>query len=226
MIGLDLGSTAAKMVCFEGRIKEWRIVKSHQWKELLPSEGEIYTTGYFRKALPNIKSITEITAARYGTTYFFPDAEIIVDIGGQDTKVIDMRNNSFIINDKCSAGTGAFLEFFAEYLGMSISEMGRIYENVEKIELNNTCGIFMLSEILSKLVNGYSKEEVISGIQWSCAKKIASMVPEAENIVVIGGVARNKGIIHALKEILEKEIMIPPYPQLVNALGAALYGSK
>jgi len=225
MIGLDLGSTAAKMIRFEGKIKEWRIVKSYQWKELVPSEGEICTTGYFRKALPNVKSITEITAARYGTTYFFPDVEVIVDIGGQDTKVIDMRNNSFVINDKCSAGTGAFLEFFAEYLGMSMSEMGKIYGNAEKVELNNTCGIFMLSEILSKLVNGYSKEEVISGIQWSCAQKVASMVPEADKIAVIGGVAQNEGIVNMLSKILGN-VMVPEHPQLINALGAALYGNK
>jgi len=225
MIGLDLGSTAAKMVKFEGKIKEWRIVKSHQWKELIPSEGKICTTGYFRKALPNTKSITEITAARYGTTYFFPDAEVIVDIGGQDTKVIDIRNNSFVINDKCSAGTGAFLEFFAEYLGMNMEEMGNVYE-VEKVELNNTCGIFMLSEVISKLVKGHGKEEIIAGIQWSFARKIASMIPEAENIVVIGGVAKNKGIVNALEKILDNKLMIPEHPQLINALGAALYGDK
>jgi len=226
MIGLDLGSTAAKMIRFEGKIKEWKIVKSYQWRELIPSGDKICTTGYFRKALPNVKSITEITAARYGTAYFFPEAEVIVDIGGQDTKVIDVRNNSFTINDKCSAGTGAFLEFFAEYLGINISEMGKIYEKAEKVELNNTCGIFMLSEVLSKLVNGYGKEEIITGIQWSCAKKIASMIPEAESIVVIGGVAKNEGIVNALKKILGRKIMVPDHPQLVNALGAALYGSK
>ena len=112
MIGLDLGSTAAKMVRFDGNIQEWKIVKSYQWKELVPLKGEICTTGYFRKALPHAKSITEITAACYGTTYFSPDVEVIIDIGGQDTKVVDTRNNSFTINDKCSAGTGAYLEFF------------------------------------------------------------------------------------------------------------------
>ncbi len=225
MIGLDLGSTAAKMIRFDGKIQEWKIVKSYQWKELVPSKGEIYATGYFRKALPHVKSVTEITAAYYGTTYFFPDIEVIVDIGGQDTKVIDTRNNSFTINDKCSAGTGAFLEFFAKYLGMSISEMGKIYLKTGEMELNNTCGIFMLSEIISKLADGWSKKEVIAGVHWSCAQKIALMVPEAERIAVIGGVAQNSGIVSALKKIL-REIVVPEYPQLINALGAALYGSK
>jgi predicted CoA-substrate-specific enzyme activase len=225
MIGLDLGSTAAKMVLFDREIRKWNIVKSYQWRELVPSQGAICTTGYFRKALPQAKSITEITAARYGTTYFFPEVEVIVDIGGHDTKVIDMRNNSFVINDKCSAGTGAFLEFFATYFGISLSNTNKIYAKEPKIELNNTCGIFMLSEIISKLADGWSKQDVIAGVYWSCAKKIASMVPEAEEIVIIGGVAKNREIVKALEHILGK-VIVPEHPQLINALGAALYGNK
>ena len=117
------------------------------------------------------------------------------------------------------------LSFFAEYLGISISEMGKIHFKTGKMELNNTCGIFMLSELISKLASGWSKKEVIAGVHWSCAQKIASMVPDAEKMAVIGGVAQNSGIVSALKKILGN-IMVPDYPQLINALGAALYGNK
>ncbi|VVB87966.1 BadF/BadG/BcrA/BcrD ATPase family protein [uncultured archaeon] len=228
MIGLDLGSTAAKMVWIESGEIKFRITPAHNWKELVEGiDGdEIISTGYFRNSVPHRASLTELTAAVYGVRHYFPDAEVIVDIGGQDTKVIDVRNNNFIINDKCSAGTGAFLEFVANYFRIGLEELGPMHLNARRIpDINNTCGVFALSEMISQLVGGYSKEEVIAGMHYAFARRISHMVPEARSIVLIGGTVKNEGMVAALRNILEKEVLIPDEPQIINALGALEYYS-
>src|SRR5660397_252134 len=107
MIGLDVGSTTAKKVSIEDGEIKYQITGTHNWKDLITGidGNDIISTGYFRNTVPHSASVTEITAAIYGVRHYFPDADVIVDIGGQDTKVIDIRKNNFIINDKCSAGT-------------------------------------------------------------------------------------------------------------------------
>ncbi len=226
MIGLDVGSTTAKLVRIVDGDIIYRIAPSHEWKSLIEGleKNEIISTGYFRNSVPHIASVTEITAAIYGVKHYFPDVEVIVDIGGQDTKVIDVKKNNFIINDKCSAGTGAFLEFVANYFNIDINELSRLHLNAKRIpEINHTCGVFAISEMVSYLVNGFSKEEVIAGMHYAFARRISFMIPEAEKIVLIGGTAKNKGMLSALKDVLRKEIMVPEEPQIINALGALKY---
>jgi predicted CoA-substrate-specific enzyme activase len=228
MIGLDVGSTTAKKVSIEdGKIK-YQITGTHNWKDLiLGIDGnDIISTGYFRNTVPHRASVTEITAAIYGVRHYFPDADVIVDIGGQDTKVIDVRKNNFIINDKCSAGTGAFLEFVANYFKIEITEMGSYHSRAKRIPaINNTCGVFALSEMISQLVAGYTQEEVIAGMHYAFARRISFMIPEAESLVLIGGTVKNKGMVSALSNILKKKVLVPDEPQIVNALGALKYYS-
>ncbi len=228
MIGLDVGSTTAKMVkIVDGDIK-YQITGTHNWKDLVKrmDKNDIISTGYFRHSVPHKASVTEITAAQFGVKHYFPDAEVIVDIGGQDTKVIDVKRNNFIINDKCSAGTGAFLEFVANYFKIELNEMGSLHGRAKRIpEINNTCGVFAVSEMISQLVAGYSKEEVIAGMHYAFARRISFMIPDAETIVLIGGTVKNTGMVSALRDILKKDILIPPEPQIVNALGALKYYS-
>ncbi|MDP2767399.1 MAG: acyl-CoA dehydratase activase [Candidatus Methanoperedens sp.] len=228
MIGLDVGSTTAKMVrIVDGDIK-YQITGTHNWKDLVKGmdKKDIISTGYFRRSVPHKASVTEITAAQFGVKHYFPDAEVIVDIGGQDTKVIDVKKNNFIINDKCSAGTGAFLEFVANYFKIELNEMGSLHGRAKRIpEINNTCGVFAVSEMISQLVAGYLKEEVIAGMHYAFARRISFMIPDAETIVLIGGTVKNKGMVSALRDILKKDILIPPEPQIVNALGALKYYS-
>ncbi len=228
MIGLDVGSTAAKIVWIEsGEIKS-RITSTHNWKELVKGIEceEIISTGYFRNSVPHRASLTELTAAIYGVRHYFPDVEIIVDIGGQDTKVIDVRNNNFIINDKCSAGTGAFLEFIANYFRIELNELGQMHAMAKRIpDINHTCGVFALSEMISQLVAGYSKEEVIAGMHYAFARRISYMIPQAQIIVLIGGTAKNEGMVAALRDVLEKDVLKPDEPQIINALGALKYSS-
>lgn len=228
MIGLDVGSTTAKMVEMNGGEIKYKITTTHNWKELVKGIGseEIISTGYFRNSVPHKNSVTEITAALYGARYYFPDVEVVVDIGGQDTKVIDVKRNNFIINDKCSSGTGAFLEFVANYFKIELNELSSLHFKAKRIpEINNTCGVFAVSEMISQLVAGYTKEEVIAGMHYAFARRISSMIPEAENIVLIGGAVKNKGMVSALEDILKKKILIPEEPQIVNALGALKYYS-
>jgi predicted CoA-substrate-specific enzyme activase len=228
MIGLDVGSTTAKKVWVEDGVVRYHITGTHNWKELVEGiNGEDFiSTGYFRNTVPHRSSVTEITAAIYGIRHYFRVVDVIVDIGGQDTKVIDTRNNNFIINDKCSAGTGAFLEFVANYFKIELNELGKLHKKAKRIpDINNTCGVFALSEMISQLVAGFSKDEVIAGMHYAFARRISFMIPQAETIAVIGGTAKNEGMMSALRDILKVEILVPEEPQIINALGALEYFS-
>ncbi len=187
----------------------------------------IVSTGYFRKTVPHTAAITEITAASLGVRYYMPDAQVIVDVGGQDTKVIDLRNNTFLINDKCSAGTGAFLELAAHYFDIPVESLGKLHTRAKRsARINNTCGVFAISEMISQLVGGYTMEEVICGIHQAFARRIAQMIPPVETVVLIGGTVLNTGMVESFESIHGSTVVVPPSPQTVNALGAALYGKK
>lgn len=244
MIGFDVGSRTAKIVIMDDDggsgndndsiIMDYKIVNSRHWKQLLDNimadkntseDISVCTTGYFRKKIPNNCNITEITAAMSGVQYYYPDADVVVDIGGQDTKIIDMRDNSFQLNDKCSAGTGAFLEFIAKYFDMDVEQLGTLHaQSQNPATLNQTCGIFALSEMISCMVNEDDMADVVAGMHNSFARRISHMIPECGSVVLIGGVVKNSGIVSALSDMLDCEILLPPEPQIINALGAALYG--
>ncbi|RMF91801.1 MAG: hypothetical protein D6733_00125 [Methanobacteriota archaeon] len=223
LYGFDVGSRTAKSYSHE--TGETVVADSHRWREILP-EGRVVSTGYFRKKVPSLLKVTEITAAIYGTRHILGrDVDVILDIGGQDTKVIDTRTNEFTMNDRCSAGTGTFLEFMAGYLGIELVEMGECHFAVERAApINSTCSVFAQSEAISRLVEGYSKEEVVRGIHLAFARKIGDMVPEdAKTLALIGGTAKNRGVVDALKEHLKIKVYVPDDPQTVNAVGAAQY---
>lgn len=228
MIGLDIGSTTAKIVFFEdNKVVDYKITKSHLWKTLIDIERntkKIASTGYFRKSVPNAHTVTEITSSIYGITHFFKDVEVVVDIGGQDTKIVDLRTNSFTINDKCSAGTGAFLELIAQHFNVGLNELGSIAQKATKIaQINSTCAVFAISEIVSQLVHGFSIEETIAGVHSAFAKKIAQMIPKNNKTAVIGGVAKNKALMSFLSKYLDSVLLLPDEPQIVNAIGALKY---
>lgn len=225
-VGIDGGSTAAKLVRFDGRkILASRVAEAREWPSLIEmaDKGDLVcTTGYFRKKIEHDVTLTEISAARLGVASFFPDAEVIIDLGGQDTKVIDLRNLTLQMNDKCSAGTGAFLEQAARYLGVGVEGLAAMAaEGNKRVDINSTCSVFALSEMISALEKGARKEDVAAGLHFALARRISELVPEADKIVAIGGVALNPSILKALEEVLDRDISVPERPQLVNALGAA-----
>lgn len=225
IIGLDVGSRAAKAAYYTDSY-EYRIVSSHSWQDLIDRDGIIVSTGYFRKKVPHELNVTEITTAIYGVRHFLKeDVDAIVDIGGQDTKMIDMRRNDFRMNDKCSSGTGTFLEYIANYFALDVSELQNFHFRAKtSAKINSTCSVFAQSEVVSRLVEGYSKEEIINGIHHAFARRIAQMLPgNAKMIALIGGTAKNKGVVDAFEKELGVKVLVPPDPQVVNAVGAVKY---
>jgi len=227
LIGLDVGSRAAKAAYRLEDGYEYRVVSSHSWEDLLRGrEGVVISTGYFRKRVPHDFNVTEITTAIYGVRHFIRRrVDVIVDIGGQDMKVIDVERNDFVMNDKCSAGTGAFLEYIASYFALDVAELARLHRSARcAAPINSTCSVFAQSEVVSRLVEGYTKEEVIRGIHYAFARKIARMVPRhARSVALIGGTAKNAGVVEALSEVLGVRVHVPGEPQVVNAVGAVEY---
>jgi len=227
LIGLDVGSRAAKAAYYSGDIYEYRIVSSQNWEDLLrDKEGVVVSTGYFRKRVPHDFNVTEITTAIYGVRRFIKrKVDVIIDIGGQDTKVIDIARNDFRMNDKCSAGTGTFLEYIASYFALDVAELAKLHRLAKcAAPINSTCSVFAQSEIVSRLVEGYTKEEVIKGVHHAFAKRIAQMVPKrARSVAVIGGTAKNRGVVEALSKELGVRVFVPEDPQVVNAVGAVEY---
>ncbi len=224
--GLDVGSRTAKGAYFEDGEYSFRVVGSQEWRTLLRGDKAEAATGYFRRHVPAELRVTEITTAIYGVRRLLgEEVDVILDIGGQDTKVIEVRGGGFRMNDKCSAGTGAFLELMAGQFGVRVEELGEMHGRARRApEINSTCSVFAQSEVVSRLVEGYSPEEVIRGVHLAFARRIAGMVPEGvRRVAVVGGTAKNRGVVEALCEVLGAEVLVPEEPQVVNAVGAVEY---
>ena len=216
-IGIDIGSTNIKI--YDGANLEK--YPTYELKEILGRYdiNTTYATGYFRKKFKN--NITEITTAIYGID---KDIDLIIDIGGQDTKIINTRTLEFTMNDKCGAGTGLFLQTVASYLNFPIEQLGSCYID-EPLQLNNTCAVFSISEVINNLVNGHNLDEIMASINYAVAKKINNINNyDYETVALIGGVANNKSFVKYFEEISEKKVYVPKYPQFINAIGARRYG--
>lgn len=194
--------------------------------------GRIITTGYGRKNIDISNSeITEITCHAKGAKHLFHDAGTVIDIGGQDSKVIVLDENgdviNFVMNDKCAAGTGRFLETMAKVLEMDLSEIstrGLISKN--SVMISNTCTVFAESEVISLIANNTPVEDIINGLNESIAQKTAAMVKRAKGrpkYIMTGGVANNEGVVKALEKALGEIIYVPKEAQLCGAIGAALF---
>jgi len=190
----------------------------------------VISTGYGRRAISFAnKVLTEIICHAAGVSWLIPTAKTIIDIGGQDSKVIglDDKGNvtNFVMNDKCAAGTGRFLEVMAGVLGIDISEMGPVsLLGQEPCQISSTCTVFAESEMVSLRAEGKSREDIIAGIHKALARRVAIMgspVGFKKEVVFTGGVAKNVGIKKALEEEIGLEILIPEEPQIMGALGAA-----
>jgi len=191
----------------------------------------IVSTGYGRRAVSFAnKVLTEIICHAAGVSWLIAEARTIIDIGGQDSKVIGLDDQgnvtNFVMNDKCAAGTGRFLEVMAGVLGVKISEMGPVsLRGEEACQISSTCTVFAESEMVSLRAEGRSREDIIAGIHKALARRVAIMgapVGFKREVVFTGGVAKNVGIKKALEDEIGLEILIPEEPQIVGALGAAL----
>jgi predicted CoA-substrate-specific enzyme activase len=191
----------------------------------------IVTTGYGRASFPRAtKMITEITCHARGAFFLHPRTRTVIDIGGQDSKVIRLdtqgRNVDFQMNDKCAAGTGRFLEVMAHALEVKVEDLGRLSLIAPRtIKISSMCTVFAESEVVSLIADNQPKEVIIRGLHDSIADRVLGMVNRVgieEEVTLTGGVAKNEGVVRALEERLGVKMFIPPEPQIVGALGAAL----
>jgi (R)-2-hydroxyacyl-CoA dehydratese activating ATPase len=191
----------------------------------------IVTTGYGRASFPGAaKRITEITCHARGAFFIQPRTRTVIDIGGQDSKVIRLdgqgRNVDFQMNDKCAAGTGRFLEVMARALEVRLEELGAFSRAASRtIQISSTCTVFAESEVVSLIAENQPKEVIIRGLHDSIADRILGMVQRVgieETVTLTGGVAKNEGVVRALEERLKVKLFVPPDPQIIGALGAAL----
>lgn len=251
--GIDIGSTAIKIVLIDesGDIVAHQTspTGSHFHRNTLESfniilertglkrddVAYIISTGYGRKLFKEAdESISEITANAAGARIIGKDygtVRTIVNIGGQDSKVILLYDaghvKNFVMNDRCAAGTGRFLEMTARNLGVEVDELGTMHLNAKGIPLtiNSTCTVFAESEIITLLANGYGPEEIIAGVHYSIAKRIVRLAKRIgiEDMVFFdGGPAMNRGLVAAMEDELMRHIIVPEIPQITTALGAAV----
>lgn len=197
----------------------------------------IISTGYGRRAFSSNKALPEIVCHAKGTKLLFPDVKTIIDIGGQDSKVMQLDENGMVIrfemNDKCAAGTGRFLEVLTDrILNLPIAELGPLslkYQN--PCVLSSICTVFAESEIISLLSEHKAKEDIAYGMNKAIAKRVVGMgiagqIKYDKPIVFSGGVARNIGVVKALEDELGIKVVVPDEPQITAALGAAIFAKE
>ena len=196
--------------------------------------GQIMATGYSRKVLDVADDdISEITAHAYGVRITAPrewQPGIIVDVGGQDSKLIYLDANytvkNFSMNDKCAAGTGKFMEVIAQILETTIDQVGPLsLQSTEPCDINSTCVVFAQSEVISLVARKFDRRDILAGMHLSMARRIIKMMRKSEkggDILMTGGGALNVGLRHAFEEELMRDVFVATHPQFNGAIGAAL----
>ncbi len=252
-VGIDIGSTAIKaaLVNEERQLVGLHVADSGSLfhknaKTALQTLLERYSlqreqvryliaTGYGRKLFKEADdSISEITANAIGAHEAgkaYGGVRTIINIGGQDSKAIQIDDQgtviNFAMNDKCAAGTGRFLDVAAANLDIDLEALGEYHFNgrAAPLSINSTCTVFAESEIIGLLANGHGKEEIVAGIHYSIAKRtlrLAKRVGIEDRVYFDGGPALNKGLVAALQDELQRELVVPAHPQTTTAFGAAI----
>ena len=247
-IGIDIGSTAAKAAVVDGEGSvAWTCVQptgfssvdaSERLREALAAAGydvtaddaRVVATGYGRVAVPYArKVVTEITCHGTGAVRLFGDHGTVIDVGGQDTKVIQLKGGrvaKFAMNDKCAAGTGRFLEIMADRLGISQQQMADLARSGEPTKISSMCTVFAESEVISLISENKKTADIIHGLNKSVAiktKALASKAVGADGVMMTGGVANNKGVVTELEKQLNTKIFISDKPEFCGAIGAGLF---
>ncbi len=243
-IGIDIGSTASKVSVFDKKDLKLNIVMPTGWnsvdtsnkiKEKLKEKGvdleksKIVATGYGRVSVPYAnKTITEITCHGKGAYYLAGKDLTVVDIGGQDTKIITVENGSvtnFIMNDKCAAGTGRFIELMANTLNVSIEEMAELALKGEDIKITSMCTVFAESEVISLIGSGAEREDIARGVMNSIIGRIKTLLKKhgiKGNIYLTGGLCELEPFVQMLSEELDKDVTTNPLARFAGSIGGAL----
>jgi predicted CoA-substrate-specific enzyme activase len=246
--GVDIGSTMTKVVIVGGDKEssligptgpEHRKLAHRVMKEALDLAGisfaevtYVVATGYGRINVPFAdRQITEITCHAKGLVSLLPSARTVVDIGGQDCKGIRVEGGKvvdFVMNDKCAAGTGRFLEIIADALGVPLEKLGELSLAAEKpAAIGNMCTVFAEQEVISQLADGETVPNLIAGIHQAIASRIFSLVNRLKikpEVAITGGGAKNIGLVKALEAKFGTPVLVAREPLLTGALGAALIG--
>ena len=195
----------------------------------------IVSTGYGRVIVPFAdKNITEISCHAKGIHYLYPTVRTILDMGGQDCKAIrcDSKGKvvNFVMNDKCAAGTGRSLEIVARVLGADLNDLGDMSLKAKKeSRISSRCAVFAKSEVLSLNRAGVPKEEIVAGVHDAISDNVLDLVSKVgieKDFAITGGVAKNKGVVKKIEEKTDLTLVIPFEPQIVGALGAALFARE
>lgn len=249
--GCDVGSLATKAVIMENRrIKAFTIMKSgprpaesaRNALDKVLSEAGVQNsdimycvgTGYGREKIPFVnESLSEISCHGKGAQFLVPSTRSVIDIGGQDCKVIklDAKGNlvKFITNDKCASGTGRFLDVMAKVMNIPVSELGDLSaKGHDPITLASMCTVWAQADVIKHINERRPAEDICAGINAAMANRVAMLANAMHldnDICMTGGVAKNKGVVHALSRILGKRIkeIRQADPQLTGAIGAALF---
>ena len=249
-LGIDIGSTATKVVIVDdaafvkaSAICDLGAGTSGADKAVADAFSQLgiawddisYTvaTGYGRQRFERAnKQVSELSCHAKGLASQLPQTRTIIDIGGQDAKALRLGPGgmleNFVMNEKCAAGTGRFLDVMARVLESDISQLGELDAQARvPVEISSTCTVFAESEVISHLAAGESIPDIVAGIHVSVAKRTVGLVRRLGAVegpvAMSGGVARNAGMVRALERELGMEISVPPNCQLCGALGAALY---
>jgi predicted CoA-substrate-specific enzyme activase len=246
--GVDIGASTSKAVLLEdASILSYSIIATGAEsansarhvldKALLQANlsvteiAYIIATGYGRVIVPFAQeTVTELMCHARGASWLFPSARTILDMGGQDCKAIRCdgvgRLQNFMMNDKCAAGTGRFLELMARVLGLSLDELGALsLEARAEIKINSTCAVFAKSEVTSLIGEGKDKRDVLAGLHSAIASRVYNLlrgVGIEPDLVITGGIGKNIGVVRKIEELVGLKALLPEEPQTVGALGAAL----
>lgn len=246
-VGIDIGSTASKTVIMDGLKQNilYKTIMPSGWnsketglkildwvKDMLVGEPFVVTaTGYGRISVPFAnKTITEITCHGKGA-YFLCNKDLnVIDIGGQDTKIIVLKNGQvvdFIMNDKCSAGTGKFLEIMANRLGVGLNEMFELAAKGRDINLSSTCTVFAESEVISLMGKGTPREDIAMGVINQIVSKVISLVNRksiSESYFLTGGFSNSSFVIDEIQKKLKKQVFTSELAIFAGAIGASILG--
>ncbi len=239
IVGIDAGSSYTKVVFLKNKKIEKFFVfpTSIDYEErirkiLPPNILKIGITGYCRRMLAEKlkgKSINEIKALSVGAKFLAPSIKTLIDLGGQDCKIIKLKEDGFsdfIMNDRCAAGTGKFLEMVASRLGIKPDKLSDLSERADKdITISSMCAVFAESEIISLLARGEKPENIAKASLNSIADRISSLAKGlgiTHPLGFSGGGALNKGLANLLSEKLNVQLLVLPNPQFIGAIGAAI----
>jgi predicted CoA-substrate-specific enzyme activase len=251
--GIDAGSRSIKAVLFDtGRSQilasgltdqgvEQERLATELFEKLLRDAGleraqvsGVVATGYGRNAIRFADTtVTEITCHARGVHRLAPDARTVIEIGGQDSKVISLedggRVRDFAMNDRCAAGTGRFLEMVATRLDMNWEKLSELaHQSTKPVIISNMCVVFAETEIIGLLAEGKPLPDVVAGVQNSIATRVSALAGRfvSPPVYFTGGVALQSGMARALQEVLACPVRVAPQPQFTGALGAAVLAGE